>query len=69
MTSILDSQSQAIEKIAKENGLETLGQIPFDPLFTKSMVQGNTIIEFNGDSEGARSVKKIWKEVENALYR
>ena len=62
-------QTQIIEDYAKENGLETLGQIPFDPLFTKSMVQGNTIIEFNGDSEGARSVKKIWKEVENALYR
>jgi len=62
-------QTQTIERYAKENGLETLGQIPFDPLFTKSMVQGNTIIEFNGDSEGARSVKKIWKEVENALYR
>ena len=62
-------QTQTIERYAKENGLETLGQIPFDPLFTKSMVQGNTIIEFNGDSEGARSVKKIWKEVESALYR
>ena len=60
-------QTQTIERYAKENGLETLGQIPFDPLFTKSMVQGNTIIEFNGDSEGARSVKKIWKEVESAL--
>jgi len=60
-------QTQAIEKYAKENHLKTLGQIPFDPLFTTSMVQGKTIIEFNGDSEGVRSVRKIWKEVESAL--
>ena len=62
-------QTQTIEKYAKENHLKTLGQIPFDPVFTKSMVQGKTIIEFNGDSEGARSVRKIWEEVESALYR
>jgi len=60
-------QTQTIERYAKENGLETLGHIPFDASFTKSMVQGQTILEYNGDSEGVRSVRKIWKEVESAL--
>ncbi|MFH1243372.1 MAG: 4Fe-4S binding protein [Pseudomonadota bacterium] len=60
-------QTRAIEKYAKENGVGTLGQIPFDPLFTKSMVQGQTIFEYDEDSEGARAVKAVWEKGRNAL--
>jgi MinD superfamily P-loop ATPase len=40
-------QTQAIEKLAKEKNITVLGRIPFDPVFTKSMVQGKTIFEYN----------------------
>ncbi len=60
-------QTQTIEKYAKENGLETLGQIPFDASFTKSMVQGQTIFEYNGDSESTHAVETVWEKLQNVL--
>ena len=60
-------QTQTIERYAKENGLETLGHIPFDASFTKSMVQGQTILEYNGNSKSAHAVETVWKKVQNVL--
>ncbi|MEE9418405.1 MAG: iron-sulfur cluster assembly scaffold protein, partial [Desulfatiglandaceae bacterium] len=60
-------QSRAIEKYAKENNLGTVGRIPFDPLFTKSMVRGQTIFEYNTDSDAMRAVKGIWQKTRDAL--
>jgi MinD-like ATPase involved in chromosome partitioning or flagellar assembly len=37
-----------------------LGRIPFDPIFTESMIQGKTIFEYNEDSETSKTVKEIW---------
>jgi len=35
---------QESRKLAEEKGLSCLGRIPFDPVFTKSMVQAQTVI-------------------------
>ena len=56
-------QGRAIEAYAEEKGIKTMGRIPFDPAFTKSMVQGKTVIEY-GDSPGAEAVKNLWRRVE-----
>jgi MinD superfamily P-loop ATPase len=56
-------QTQAIEKLAKERNITVLGRIPFDPVFTKSMVQGKTIFEYNTDSTVGQAVKQIWKKI------
>ena len=53
-------QAQAMEEFAKEKNVSVLGRIPFDPVFTKSMIQGQTIFEYNRDSEAGRAVKQIW---------
>lgn len=60
-------QGQAIEAFALEKQVRVMGRIPFDPVFTKAMVQGKTIFEYNGRSEGGEAVKKIWKAVAEAL--
>ena len=49
-----------IEDLAVQKGLTVLGRIPFDPDFTRSMVQGQTIFEYNAESEAAGKVKNIW---------
>ena len=56
-------QTQAIEKLAKEKNITVLGRIPFDPVFTKSMVQGKTIFEYNTESIVGQAVKQIWKKI------
>jgi MinD superfamily P-loop ATPase len=58
---------QAIETFAKQRNVTVMGRIPFDPLFTRAMVQGKTIFEFDGHSDGARAVKKIWEDLAQRL--
>ena len=56
-----------IEQYAKDRGLAVLGKIPFDPIFTKAMVQNQTIIEYDGRSQAARAVRDIWQAVMSSL--
>ena len=56
-------QTRAIEDFSNEKGMRVVGRIPFDPVFTKSMVQAKTIFEFDEKSEAAHSVKQLWQEV------
>ena len=56
-------QTQAIEKLAKEKNMAVLERIPFDPIFTKSMVQGKTIYEYNTESTVGQAVKKLWRKI------
>lgn len=60
-------QAQAIEDFAREKEIRVLGRIPFDPVFTKAMVQGKTIFEYDGCSEGAAAVRKIWGKLAEAM--
>jgi len=53
------NQTEAIEKLAKEKNITVLGRIPFDPVFTKSMVQGKTIFEYNTESIVGQAVKLL----------
>ena len=55
-------QTHAIEEFAKENNVTVLGRIPFDTIFTKSMVHGQTIFEYERQSEAGEAVKQIWQE-------
>lgn len=56
-----------IEKFSHEKGLPVLGRIPFDPIFIKSMVQGQTIFEYNTGSETGRMVTQIWDKLRQIL--
>ncbi len=58
-----EDQTVEIEEYARKNNLHTLGRIPFDPVFTKSMVQAKTILEYNSTSETSMAVKQIWNRI------
>jgi MinD superfamily P-loop ATPase len=60
-------QGQGIEDFARERGIRVMGRIPFDPVFTKAMVQGKTIFEYDRHSWGAEAVKKIWQDLAQGL--
>jgi len=64
---------QTIEAFARERNVTVMGRIPFDPVFTKAMVQGKTIFEFDDRSAGCKAVKIIWenlvKGLETSTYR
>ena len=59
--------TKTIEQYAQDNGLPVMGKIPFDPFFTKAMVDKQTIIEYDGNSDAARAVKEIWEKVADKI--
>jgi MinD superfamily P-loop ATPase len=56
-------ETVAIEDEARKRNLQILARIPFDPVFTKAMVQGKTIFEYDPRSEASESVRGIWENV------
>ncbi|MCG8615527.1 MAG: ATP-binding protein [Desulfobacterales bacterium] len=56
-------QAQAIETIVRERNLELVGTIPFDPAFTRAMIQGKSLIEAGEDLPAAHAVKAVWEKV------
>ena len=56
-------EGKAIEAFAKERNVGVIGRVPFDPSFTRAMVQGKTVVEFDSRSEGCEAVKNIWKNL------
>ena len=61
------AQALAIETYAQEHNAAPMGRIPFDPVFTKAMVQGQTIFEYDGSSPGAAATKEIWENLTQHL--
>jgi MinD superfamily P-loop ATPase len=61
--------AQALERFAEEKGLHVLEPLPFDSAFTKSMVQGKTIIEYDEKSPGSLAVKRLWEDIENVFQK
>jgi MinD superfamily P-loop ATPase len=56
-----------VENFAKEKGVSCLGRIPFDPIFTKAMVQAQTIFEYHTESKVGQAIKEIWQNLSNRL--
>ncbi|MFH1349552.1 MAG: 4Fe-4S binding protein [Pseudomonadota bacterium] len=61
------NEAQIIEDVAVDKDLTVMGRIPFDPVFTKAMVQGLTIFEYNGRSEAGVAVREIWLKIKEKL--
>ena len=55
--------TEEIEKFCKKNGIDMVGKIPYDPSFTRAMIEEKTIIEYNDNSV----VKEIWKKIEEKI--
>lgn len=56
-----------IENYAKAKHLIHVGQIPFDPIFIRAMIQSQTLFEFDKNSSGCRAVLNIWKNISKEL--
>jgi len=60
-------EGKAIEAFAKEKNVSVMGRIPFDPAFTRAMVQGKTIVEFDSKAKACEAVKNIWENLVQSL--
>jgi MinD superfamily P-loop ATPase len=53
-----------IQQYAREKKFTFVGTIPFDPVFTKAMVAGQTVIEYDNHTEAAAALRQIWQKVD-----
>jgi MinD superfamily P-loop ATPase len=53
-----------IQQYAREKTFTFVGTIPFDPVFTKAMVAGRTVIEYDSHTEAAAALRQIWQKVD-----
>lgn len=55
--------TRVIEAETEKQNMLMVGQIPFDPAFTMAMVEAQTILEYESDSELSQIVETVWQRV------
>ena len=60
--------AERIKIYCQKNRISVAGEIPYDPIVTKAMVAGKTIVEF-ADGPAATEIKKLWKKVAPCLLQ
>ena len=58
--------TEAIEQLAQKRNVSLVGRIPFDPVFTRSMVAGKTLFEYGEETSTHRLVREIWGTIVNS---
>ncbi len=56
-----------IENYAKAKALSCLGRIPFGPVFTKAMIQAQTVFEYDGQSPVGAAIRSAWQQLSEKL--
>ena len=62
----LDMAKKIEEFLAKED-IKVIAKLNYDETFPKAMSQAKTIIEYDENSEIAKSLKSAWKEIKNIV--
>jgi MinD superfamily P-loop ATPase len=57
--------SATIERIARDGDLPVIGRVSFDPAFTQAMVQGKTLLEYDGNGPTASGLRQVWAAIMN----
>ncbi|NHV96743.1 MAG: P-loop NTPase [Thaumarchaeota archaeon] len=55
----MDNASK-ISTFCEENGVEVVGNIPFNPVVTEAMVNGKAIVEYSPECDVAKEIAAIW---------
>jgi MinD superfamily P-loop ATPase len=56
-----------IEAFCQKEGIQMVGQIPFDLTVTEAMVQGHTVTAFAPESPASQALQEIWLKVTDVL--
>ncbi len=57
------SLTEEIENMARSMGITLVGRIPFDSIFVKSMVKGQTVLEYDINSPVSEIIKTTWQKI------
>jgi len=57
------NNTATIERMARDGNLPVVGHIPFDPAFTRAMVQGKALLEFDGNGLTGEHLRQVWTAI------
>jgi len=69
MYDINKDNTDKILRFCKENSIEVVGRIPFNPKVTEAMVNGKSIMEYAPESDVAKEIENIWKRCKDSFNR
>ena len=67
MYDINRDNADKIVSFCRENSIEVVGKIPFNPAATKAMVNRKPVIEYAPESDIAKEIEAMWKRIFSAL--
>ncbi|MDR3632001.1 MAG: 4Fe-4S binding protein [Desulfocapsaceae bacterium] len=57
------AMASEIKGLCAQRGITVVGSIPFDPIFTKAMIQGKNVFEYDSASKTAQLLREVWAEI------
>jgi MinD superfamily P-loop ATPase len=63
------SQTAAIEAFCAAQGIEVVGELPFDTVVTEAMVQGQPVTAYQPDGAMTAALRKAWTQIRTWLER
>ena len=60
---IYPAGAAGIESFCQEQGIQVVGQIPFDLAVTEAMVQGQAVTQYAPGSPSSRALREVWSRV------
>lgn len=60
-------KTEEIRAFSDTHDIAFVGEIPFDPVFTRAMVEAKNIFEYDPDAEACEDVKALWQRVHDRL--
>jgi MinD superfamily P-loop ATPase len=67
MYDINKDNAEKIVGFCEENGIKAVGNITFNPIITEAMVNGKPIVEYAPESDVAKEIERMWKNIASAL--
>lgn len=56
-----------IENYCQEKNIATAGRIPYDEIVNQSLKEGAFVLEYVMNSEPARAIRQVWKNIEGVI--
>jgi len=67
MYDINEDNANKIVSFCRENSIEVVGKISFNPMVTVAMVNGKSMVEYAPESDVAKEIEKMWETILSAL--
>jgi MinD superfamily P-loop ATPase len=64
---INQENTSSIGSFCRENNIELVGKVPFDPSVTKAMVNGQPVVEYVPETPASLAIKDMWDRVRDWL--